>query len=446
MNLRKVAYFSLSRLRGFPLSNYYERFLREERDRIPSDTSRKLLVRLLEHCKQSVPYYAKVMHNIGNFFCDDPEEYLRHFPILTKEIIRNRFDELKSTDLARRKWHLNSSGGSTGEPVQFIQDREYRAQAEAITLLYSKWVGNEIGGLQVRLWGSERDILQGNEKWRTRLLCNIINTTFVNAFSLDEKRIREFIAFLNAKRPKLIIAYAQSIYEVARFCERECLEVIPQEAIITSAETLHSFMREKIERVFRCRVFNRYGSRELGDIACERPGWEGLWVAPWGNYVEIVDGEGNRVPDGTQGEILVTSLTNYAMPLVRYRIGDIGILSPPKSIGRGGDGQVLQMVLGRITDTFKTMNGTLVYPGYFAYLLFSRDWVSKFQIIQKSPKLLVFKIVKSASGYQPMELDEISAKTKLIMGGDCEVVYEFVDEIVPSRSGKYRYEISEVDD
>lgn len=444
MNLRKAGYFFLRRLNGEPAGNHYERFLREDRDGIPPDTSKRLLIQLLAHCQQSVPYYAEAMCSLGDSFHDDPEDYLRHFPILTKEIIRNRFDELKSADLARRKWNYSSTGGSTGEPVTVICDYESGAQAMAMNLLYSKWAGNEIGGLEVKLWGSEQDIVQGIDKWRARLVYSIINTTFVNAYRLEPKRIREFIALLNAKRPKLIVAYAQSIYEVARFCEREEVEVLPQHAIMTSAETLYPFMRETIEKVFRCRVFNRYGSREVGDIACERPGWEGLWVAPWGNYVEIVDGEGHRVPDGTQGEILVTSLTNYAMPLVRYRIGDLGILFPTKSNKRGGDVQVLQTVLGRVTDTFKTTSGALVYPGYLASLLISRDWISKFQIIQKSPKRLVFKIMSSGSACQPSELEEISAKTKLIMGDGCEVVYDFVDEIVPSSSGKHRYEISEI--
>ena len=77
---------------------------------------------------------------------------------------------------------------------------------------------------------------------------------------------------LNARRPKLIVAYADAMHQLARFCEEEGVEVAGQTPVITSATTLHSFMRERIERIFRARVFNRYGSRELGDIACEDPG------------------------------------------------------------------------------------------------------------------------------------------------------------------------------
>jgi phenylacetate-CoA ligase len=209
---------------------------------------------------------------------------------------------------------------------------------------------------------------------------------------------------------------------------------------------LYPFMREKIQTVFQCKVFNRYGSREVGDIACERPGYEGLRIAPWGNYVEIVDNEGNPVPDGTEGNILVTSLTNFAMPLIRYQIGDRGVLSARKNSAQGGYGQVLERVLGRTVDTFKTKNGTLIDGEYFTHLLYFRDWVWRFQVVQESHSSIVFKIVKSELDYQQAELEEITTKAKLIMGDDCTVAFEFVDEILSGDSGKYRYTISEIQD
>ncbi len=100
-------------------------------------------------------------------------------------------------------------------------------------------------------------------------------------------------------------------------------------------------MREKIQQVFQCRVYDRYGSREFGDMVCENPNMDGLWVAPWGCYLEVVDTHGQRLPDGVEGEILVTSLTNHAMPLIRYKIGDRGVLTPQAHRNENG-GQVLR--------------------------------------------------------------------------------------------------------
>ena len=100
MNLRQSLYFTLVRLRGQPLGMYYRRYLREEQHGIPADTIKRLLVQLLTHCQQSVPYYAEIMDRLGGDYRKDPQAYLRRFPILTKDLLRTRFEDLKSSDLA----------------------------------------------------------------------------------------------------------------------------------------------------------------------------------------------------------------------------------------------------------------------------------------------------------------------------------------------------------
>ncbi len=446
MNIRKWSFFSLFSLRGQPMGRYYHQFLKEERNGIPADTTKQLLTELLAHCEKHVPYYAELMGSIGRSYDRDPQEYLKSLPILGKDLIRSHFDELKSDDLRERTWFDNTSGGSTGEPARFIQDWEFASKAGAVKLLFSKLAGREVGEPGIQLWGSVRDIEKGAETWKVRLVRAISNDRMLNAYQMTPARMRGYIKILNETRPKQIVAYANSIYELARFAEKENLYVAPQSSIITSADTLFPFMRQKIEEVFHCKVYNRYGSREVGDIACEKPEQEGLWVAPWGNYVEIVDRHGNPVPDGTEGEIVITSLTNYAMPLVRYRIGDMGALAPFEGEGTYSPGQVIKSILGRNGDMFKLKNGGLIRGGYFTVLLYHKDWIEKYQVIQKSLSNITFRIVKadSASDCTQQELDEIAAKTRLGMGQDCEVDFEFVQRIPPSASGKYRYIICEV--
>jgi len=206
---------------------------------------------------------------------------------------------------------------------------------------------------------------------------------------------------------------------------REKLGLEPQRAIVTSAGTLYPFMREKITQVFGCKVYNLYGSREVSDIACELPcaddpgpdrGHGGLCVAPWGNYVEILDDEGKPVPPGEEGNIAVTSLTNYAMPLVRYWIGDRGALMPESEIrNKALPGiQVLKHVSGRNVDVFRTRDQTLIDGEYFTHLLYFRPWVWKFQVIQKSYEDVLFRVVRSNGAPPRDELEEIAAKARLV--------------------------------
>jgi phenylacetate-CoA ligase len=217
----------------------------------------------------------------------------------------------------------------------------------------------------------------------------------------------------------------------------------PQRVVVTSAGTLHPFMRETISRVFGCAVFNLYGSREVSDMACEIPGVEGLWVAPWGNFIEILDDEGMPVQPGQEGNIVVTCLTNYAMPLLRYWIGDRGALMADPTLFSSG-AQILKHVSGRNVDVFRTRDQTLVDGEYFTHLLYFRPWVWKFQVVQKSHELVLFKVVR-ANGEPPRsELEDITAKTRLVMGSDCHVDFQFVPDIPPHPSGKFRYTVSEV--
>jgi phenylacetate-CoA ligase len=447
MNFRKFILLNYASFRGYKYPFLYKQFLKEDDSGINPDTTINLLSKLLHHCQQSVPYYAELMNQISKetFSEQDPKEYLLNLPILTKDRIRSNFETLKSLDLGRRQWYFNKSGGSTGEPVKLIQDHEYNDLSTAISFLQYYWVGREIGEYEVYLWGSEKDVFQGTMGWKAKFFNFLTNTIYMNAFRMSPDRMREYIQSLNQKQPKLIIAYAQAIYELAKFAEDEKIPIVPQRAIISSAGTLYPWMREKIERIFQCKVFNRYGSREVGNVACERPGYEGLWVAPWGSYVEIVDDNGNLVPAGVEGNILVTSLTNFAMPLLRYEIGDRGILFSEKSLNGTRVGQAFQKVSGRITDNFKTKSGKVIPGEYFIHLIgvvLNDGTIKKFQLIQKQYDLIIVNIVKDEG---KIDFKEIIDKIKFIMDEPCYIKIEFLDDILPTHSGKYRYTISEVD-
>lgn len=444
LNARKALYFGAHRVIGSSLGTVYEQYFNEDVQGVSQDVANQSLVKLLNHCERNVPYYSNAIDQLGRDYQHDPISYLRRFPILTKDAIRKNFDSLTSTDLSKRKWIYNTSGGSTGEPIKLIQDRVYWDHLMAVQMLSFNWAGRAFGEPAVRIWGLERDILQGSIGLKRKTLNWLTNDRYLNAFRMTPTRMRSFIDLLNSNPPKLIIAYAQAIYELSRFAEHEAIDIVPQSSILTSAGTLYSFMREKVEAVFGCLVFDRYGSREVGDIACECQAHAGLHVFPWTNYVEIVDDEGQPVPQGVEGKIIVTNMTNFAMPLIRYEIGDRGILAPREDCACGRRGQILERISGRSVDAFRTKDGTLIDGEYFTHLLYFRDWVHKFQVVQKEHSRLVFIIMKSESDPSANELDEIVDKTRAVMGSDCKVEFEWTADIPPSPSGKYRYTISEV--
>jgi len=370
-------------------------------------------------------------------------QFLQSLPILRKETIRANFEHLQSADLQRRNWSYNTSGGSTGEPIRLIQDSEYHDRSRAITLLYFRLLGCELGEPLLRVWGSQADVESGRN-WKARVFDSLQNTVCWNAFRMTPGRMRANLQTINRRCPKLILAYAQCIYELALFAERERIQIEHQPAVVTSAGTLYGFMRQKIAQVFGGPVYNLYGSREVSDVACEIPGCNGLWVAPWGSFVEIVDEQGRPLPPGTEGNILITCLTNYAMPLIRYWIGDRGTLLPIARSRGAACGQVLKQVSGRTVDVFRRRDQTLVDGEYFTHLLYFRPWVSKFQVVQKDYESVLFKIINGRHEPRRDELQEIANKTRLVMGNECRVEFEFTQDLPPQPNGKYRYTISEL--
>jgi phenylacetate-CoA ligase len=419
------------------------RYLAEYERGIDPETTTAGLRRLLLHCRENVPYYAALLARRNRRELEsNPRGALENLPVLNKDIIRGNFSRLQSRDNAGRNCEVNTSGGSTGEPVQLIQDDDYRDASAAIRWLSQHQLGCALGEPHVRLWGSERDLECGTKSRKARFFNWLTNTRWVNAFAMSSETMRNFLAMLNQRPPRLIVAYAQAAYEVARFAERERIAVRPQQAITTSAGTLYPFMREKIGGVFQCPVYNLYGSREVSDIGWELPGFRGLWAPPWANFIEIVDEDGIPVPAGTEGNILITCLTNYAMPLVRYFIGDRGSLFPEQHAPPGI--QVLSHVSGRSVDTFRRRDRTLVDGEYFTHLLYFRPWVRQFQVVQKSHAHLLFKVVSMNGKPSEDELDEIANRSQLAMGKDCRVEFEFCEELPALPSGKFRYTISEI--
>lgn len=408
-----------------------------------NEAQRSNLARLLAHSAARVPYYRTVLADAGvvNGGTVDLDAFER-LPLLDKATIRSRFADLRSSDADTRRPHTNTSGGSTGEPLRFVQDEATDRWKTATKLLFDQWAGYRRGEPFAILWGASRDLSDTSIK--TRIGTYLRNELALNAYLMPESVMDEYIAKLNAFKPRLILAYAQSIYQLALHAERRGYGITPPRAVMTSATNLEPDMRTTIERVFGAPVFDRYGSREVGDIACENGDGGGLVVSPLTHYLEVVGPDGRVVPDGTPGELVVTLLSNYSMPLIRYRIGDAGTMGPPSGSLQWPR---LTQVLGRVTDIFYTASGDQVYGGYFTRLFYGKSWVAQFQVVQESHTHIVVRVVPQGAvdtGTIDRERLHVTSAVKDAMGEGCRVEFLVVDSIEVGPTGKRRYTISKV--
>jgi phenylacetate-CoA ligase len=441
--LRRAAYMAAHDVVRLPLRRASADIATMRATGDPATIVRERLSRVLEHSSTHVPYYVRAFAHSVPGGEEDPFAILSALPILTKDTLRAEFDDLLSSDLHERRWQYNASSGSTGEPTVVVQDAEQSAYATATWFAFGETLGRRVGEPALYVWGLEREIRE-RAQLKRRILNYLANEKTLNAYRLTRDAIREFVDDINRRPPRLLIGYAVSLCEIAVIAREQGMTIEPQAGVISTAGTLAG-MREEIEEAFGCAVYDQYGSRELGPVAIEVPGCTGLHVAPWSAYVEVVDADGIPVPPGQEGELVVTSLTNLAMPLVRYAVGDRGTLVPEGTCRCGRGGQILGRILGRTDDTFLSTDGGLVDGAYFSEPLWQTDWVRKFQVVQRDYLVVAYRIVLMPGKEPPSGvLDGIRAATRAALGADCEVVFEFPAAIDAGPESKYRPVVCEI--
>ena len=402
------------------------------------------LFTILDFAIKNIPYYKELAkeRNINlskNTIFND----IRQFPILTKEIIRENWNSLH-VNLDEIKYAINTSGGTTGEPIKIVQDRSLFLEGNAATRVFNEIGQYFVGDRLVMLWGNERDYLRDSKGILNVFLNGIRSITFQNAFKMSDPILLKFIREINYKKPHVLLGYIQSVYMMAKYIKRKSLKIHQLDSIIVSAGVLSKEMKNFIESVFGCQVYDRYGSREMGILAtsCEKS--DKLHINMFQKYVEILDKSNNPLTEHETGNIIITSLINYSMPLIRYKIGDRGSLDLtqcPCGIGLTR----LDKVIGRVVDVFKTQNGELIDGEYFTHLLYFRENVKKFQIVQESLNQIDVYLVSFDGGRLNSVIEaEITQKIKLVMGSNCQVNFNYVPDISSAGSGKMRFTISKV--
>lgn len=393
------------------------------------------LQNLLLHCYAQVPYYRHVMDEAKvNPHQQVSLSEFRQLPILTKEIITREGEKMLARDRVKRHPFKNTSGGSTGVPAVFVQDRAFYDQSViSAKFIYNQYYGKSPGDSEINLWGSERDIQRGSLGWRERLRNYIYNRTFQNAFLVNERKLFDFVEEINRRKPVSMWVYVESIDLLARFIRDKQLSVHQPKFIISTAGTLYPEIRSTVEQVFRCRVYNQYGSREVGAVAFESLDQSGMRGLPYLNHIELVN-----------GRILVTSFTNYSMPLLRYEIGDTAEpWDRVQDLEFGCEKKIFKSVTGRVISHFKTPAGGIVHGQYFIHMFYFLDWVRQFQVVQDNLDEIRCRVVSSREPTS-QELQRLRDGIRDVMGSSCEVTFERVSKIAPSSSGKYMYTICNI--
>lgn len=394
--------------------------------------------RMLKHAYETTTYYRTLFDSLGI-----RPEAIRHasnfplIPTLEKSTIRGRLGDFISTAFSKNQLKRNATGGSSGAPLIFYQDSGYWNKRNLSVYYFDRWAGWNFGERQLIIWGlpANQSIANGakeklNSYWR--------NHWRFDGFDVTEAKMVNLYKKMGRWRPQTILAYASSLYGFAQCLHQNRLTPDWElKGIISSAEMLHPHYRKLAEQVFQTQVFNRYGSREVGLIAMEC-GAGRMHINCNDVFLEIDSDDPYTHP----GEIIITQLNNYGMPFIRYRIGDVGLLSN-EVCPCGNRTPILGDLLGRTTATFRSKDGRRIHGGYFTQQFYGINTVDQFQLIQESYDLCKLKLVVD-DAFTDETLGWIIRRIKDALGADVQVETEFVEKIPKPRSGKMAYTISKV--
>lgn len=418
------------------------------RDKIIELQSQRLRY-LIQYAYSDVPYYRNILDE-RSLHPDNIKTWkdLHLLPVLTKKLIKNNYENIVAKNFPIKKRVQISTSGSTGEPLVFydtIEDHVSISFAASQRMLSG--LGVEIGDPIVAL-----SVRYQAEPYFSNLTQKIINNFRRKWIIYSRHTLKDEISYYANKielvKPKLLLGCPSAIYQLARFIQREPKYKIRPKAITTDSEQLYDYQRKIFREVFDCEVYDCYDTEEQHIIAFQCTECSGYHIAAENTIVEVVDDNNRYVGEGQKGRILITNLNNFAMPFIRYDIGDVGV-STEKSCSCGRGLPLLASLEGRSTDVIVTksrgkISGNFLF--YPAYPTLANWGVEQYQIVQEDYERIVIKIVPGQE--QSKDITEIrtfmAEAYKKILGEDMKIDIEIVDEIPVNAAGKRRFILSNV--
>ena len=387
---------------------------------------------------RTVPYYRELFSRSGfNPASVTSVADLQRLPLTDKPMMRAAGDTLKA-DNARDLARYNT-GGSSGEPLIFYIGKGRKSHDVGSKWRVTRWWGVDIGDPEMVVWGSPIELGAQDRlrQWRDRLL----RTELLPAFEMSATNLDRYVERIRKSRPRMLFGYPSSLSLIAAHARArgQRMDDLGIKVAFVTSERLYDEQRATIGEIFGCPVANGYGARDAGFIAHECPAG-GMHLQAEDIIVEIVDSEGRVLPPGEAGEIVVTHTATKDFPFLRYRTGDVAVLSPdPCRCGRTLP--LLKEIQGRTTDFVVAADGTVMHGLALIYTARDIPGIQRFKIIQHD-RLRTEILVVACPPFGSESEARLVRDYKARLGNAVEIVVTRADEIPREKSGKFRYVVS----
>lgn len=402
----------------------YDRYSEAEILKIQEDN----LKRILQHAIAAVPFYRSISYDESL----SPSENLKRFPVLTKDILRRNSGELVSETYAHSRLKKNFSSGSSGIQSFSYSTGEHQFYLQALNHHWYSWGGLKMGDRVLQFGISpERNLPKKLKDFFFRI-------QYENAFALGESDFERIYRDLKRKKIRFLIGYPSAINELAQYLIQSGRSH-DFKSIITLGDKLFAHFETSFNRAFKNpKIIDTYGCAEGILMAC-RSDIPYYYIAAPHVYLEVADESGNEVEPGETGYVLATSFSNFAQPLLRYRLGDLAVKLPRDQYpeNREFNYPLLQKIVGRETDVIKTPDGKTLtvhsFTGIFEYF----PEIRQFQIVHTKPDTIqVYYITDTVFPLQKNSISEIENRIKNLTGGSLKILWKKTDRIAASPSGK----------
>ena len=385
----------------------------------------KNLKKILYHAKNNTTQY-KSISLIGN----DPEKWLKDFPILQKKDLKksNNFISIKSN---KNKLIPYSSSGSSGVQSTVYMNKKEQSNIRAILTHWWEWSGYKIGNPLIQTG------ITPNRSNLKKIKDFLFKTIYIDAFSHSESQLKKICSVLQENKNLYFIAgYASSLNVIAEYALNNNYS-LKVKSVISFGDKLFNHYKKNINKAFTCNVYDTYGCNE-GFLIASQKDLDYKYIMTPHVYLEILDDKNNPVKDGEIGNIVVTRLDSFSMPLIRYKIGDLGIKLPREKYPkvREFNYPLLQQIVGRETDIIITKNGKKLvvhsFTGIFEYI----KEIKQFKVIQEDRNGIIIEYIKAAKFNKDVLIKATKELQKYINDNSFSIIYKEVTFIANSKSGK----------
>ena len=406
------------------------------------DWQLKKMSKLWEYASVHVPYYRGISEKTGIHKIQSWDDFHK-LPILTKDIVRKNFNDLKADNLPSSRFVENSTSGSTGSNFYFYSDFRQHYFYEALLLRKFNMMGLRYPSCKkMIIWGSSFDIKKVKSRKFSKLKSWLTNNYIFSEYNLSETNMGSLCKWIAENKPDSIQSYPSILERLARYANKNELNLsVP--VIHTGGEKTYDYQRQLIESTFKCRLFDFYGARDMPFAGMSCNDSDKIHIFQENLIFEVLDDNGNELHEG-EGDIIMTNLHNRVMPFIRYSIGDRAVIGDCNEQCKCGIKlQQIDEIVGRKFDVLSFPDGSSVGGTFWTLLLRSVNGISDFQIIQESDNSIVIKYIKDE--FETLTDDcktFIINKIREYCGNGFPVKFMQVDEILRTVAGKRQFIIS----